>query len=35
MFPTAFDVRFDVKLLAAGESLPATVVKKARARPPT
>ncbi len=28
MFPTAFDVRFDVKLLAAGESLPATVVKK-------
>jgi len=25
MFPTAFDVRFDVKLLAAGESLPATV----------
>jgi hypothetical protein len=28
MFPTAFDVRFEVKLLAAGESLPATVVKK-------
>jgi len=28
MFPTAFDVRFDAKLLAAGESLPATVVKK-------
>jgi hypothetical protein len=28
MFPTAFDVRFDVKLLAAGESLPATVKKK-------
>ena len=28
MFPTAFDVRFDVKLLAAGESLPATAVKK-------
>lgn len=28
MFPTAFDVRFDVKLLAAGESMPATVVKK-------
>jgi hypothetical protein len=27
-FPTAFDVRFDVKLLAAGESLPATVTKK-------
>ncbi|PYJ08420.1 MAG: hypothetical protein DMF06_12820 [Verrucomicrobia bacterium] len=27
MFPTAFDVRFDVKLLAAGESLPATVKK--------
>jgi hypothetical protein len=26
-FPTAFDVRFDVKLLAAGESLPATVKK--------
>ena len=29
MFPTAFDVRFDVKLLAAGESLPATVKKPA------
>jgi hypothetical protein len=28
MFPTAFDVRFEVKLLAAGESLPATAVKK-------
>ena len=28
MFPTAFDVRFDVKLLAVGESLPATVIKK-------
>jgi hypothetical protein len=28
MFPTAFDVRFDAKLLAAGESLPATAVKK-------
>lgn len=28
MFPTAFDVRFEVKLLATGESLPATVVKK-------
>lgn len=28
MFPTAFDVRFDVKLLAAGESLPPTVIKK-------
>jgi len=27
VFPTAFDVRFDVKLLAAGESLPATVKK--------
>ena len=27
-FPTAFDVRFDVKLLAAGESLPPTVIKK-------
>ena len=26
-FPTAFDVRFDVKLLAAGETLPATVKK--------
>jgi hypothetical protein len=28
MFPTAFDVRFEVKLLAAGESLPATIIKK-------
>jgi hypothetical protein len=28
MFPTAFDVRFEVKLLAAGESLPPTVIKK-------
>jgi hypothetical protein len=28
MFPTAFDVRFDVALLRAGESLPATVAKK-------
>lgn len=28
MFPSGFDVRFDVPLLAAGESLPATVVKK-------
>jgi hypothetical protein len=28
MFPTAFDVRFDVTLLRAGESLPATVKKK-------
>src|SRR5437899_2425452 len=28
MFPTAFDVRFDVALLRAGESLPATVKKK-------
>jgi hypothetical protein len=28
MFPTGFDVRFDVALLAAGESLPATVIKK-------
>ena len=28
MFPTAFDVRFNAKLLAAGESLPATAVKK-------
>jgi hypothetical protein len=27
MFPTAFDVRFDVKLLKAGESLPPTVKK--------
>jgi hypothetical protein len=27
MFPTAFDVRFDVKLLAAGESLAPTVKK--------
>jgi len=27
MFPNAFDVRFDVKLLAAGETLPATVKK--------
>ena len=27
MFPTALDVRFDVKLLAAGESLPPTVKK--------
>ena len=27
MFPTAFDVRFEVKLLAAGETLPATVKK--------
>lgn len=27
MFPTAFDVRFDVKLLAAGETLPTTVKK--------
>lgn len=27
MFPTAFDVRFDVKLLAAGETLPSTVKK--------
>lgn len=27
MFPTAFDVRFEAKLLAAGESLPATVKK--------
>ena len=27
MFPTAFDVRFDVKLLAAGETLPPTVKK--------
>src|SRR6266496_5430088 len=28
MFPTDFEVRFDVKLLAAGESLAATVTKK-------
>ena len=28
MFPTAFDVRFNAKLLAAGESLPVTAVKK-------
>jgi|GEM_PF-701910 len=28
MFPTAFDVSFDAKLLAAGESLPATVIKQ-------
>ena len=28
MFPSGFDVRFDVALLAAGESLPATVIKK-------
>jgi hypothetical protein len=28
MFPTAFDVRFEGKLLAGGESLPATVVKR-------
>ena len=28
MFPTAFDVRFEVKLLAAGELLPATIIKK-------
>ncbi len=28
MFPTAFDVRFDAKLLAAGESLPATAKKQ-------
>jgi hypothetical protein len=28
MFPSGFDVRFNVPLLAAGESLPATVVKK-------
>jgi hypothetical protein len=27
MFPTAFDVRFEVKLLAAGETLPTTVKK--------
>jgi hypothetical protein len=27
MFPNSFDVRFDVKLLAAGETLPATVKK--------
>src|SRR5438128_2953897 len=29
MFPSGFDVRFDVALLRAGESLPATVAKKA------
>jgi hypothetical protein len=28
MFPSGFDVRFDVALLKAGDSLPATVVKK-------
>jgi hypothetical protein len=28
MFPAGFDVRFDVALLRAGESLPATVIKK-------
>ena len=28
MFPAGFDVRFDVALLRAGESLPATVKKK-------
>jgi hypothetical protein len=28
MFPTAFDVRFDVALLRAGDSLPPTVIKK-------
>jgi hypothetical protein len=28
MFPSGFDVRFDVALLHAGESLPATVIKK-------
>jgi hypothetical protein len=28
MFPSGFDVRFDVALLHAGESLPATVTKK-------
>jgi hypothetical protein len=28
MFPTGFDVRFDVALLAASESLPATIIKK-------
>src|SRR5207245_5608872 len=28
MFPSGFDVRFDVALLHAGESLPATVKKK-------
>jgi hypothetical protein len=28
MFPSGFDVRFDVALLRAGESLPATVIKK-------
>ena len=34
MFPSGFDVRFDVALLEAGESLPATIIKS-RARPPT
>ena len=34
MFPSGFDVRFDVALLRAGESLPPTV-KKSRAPPPT
>ena len=29
MFPSGFDVRFDVALLGAGESLPATSQKKA------
>jgi hypothetical protein len=28
MFPVGFDVRFDVALLLAGESLPAIVIKK-------
>jgi hypothetical protein len=28
MFPSGFDVRFDVALLRAGESLPATIIKK-------
>jgi hypothetical protein len=28
MFPSGFDVRFDVALLKAGESLPATIIKK-------
>lgn len=28
MFPSGFDVRFDVALLKAGESLPATIVKQ-------
>jgi hypothetical protein len=28
MFSSGFDVRFDVPLLAAGESLPATIIKK-------